>query len=138
MSVKVKINGEWVTQGSNSGGAVDLDTTLTESGLAADAKATGDAILTLGTSTWEGIETVGKAVEAIPAKVAEDGYTDITGLRKPKNIMFVKSGNTITATATLQGDKTSTSVVTIGENGRPATVTTDGVECTVGWEGFDA
>lgn len=77
-------------------------------------------------------------VDAIPAKVAEDGYTDITGLRRPISLTFVKSENTITATATWQGDKISTSVVTIGENGRPATVTTDGVECTVGWEGFDA
>lgn len=87
-------------------------------------------------ATQEGIENVGKAIEAIPAKVAEDGYTDVTGLRKPINIMFVKSDSAITVTATLQGDRTSTSVVTIGENGRPSTIVTDGVECPIGWEGF--
>lgn len=74
--------------------------------------------------------------ESIPVKVAADGYTDVIGLRKPINIMFVKSDSTITANVTLQGGKTSTSVVTIGENGRPSTIVTDGIECPIGWEGF--
>lgn len=72
-----------------------------------------------------------------PVKVAEDGYTDIEGLRKATAIANVKADSTITMTVTLQGDAASTSVViTLDENGYPATIVTDGTECAVTWEGF--
>lgn len=50
--LKVKHNGEWINVGGGgtSGGSnVNIDPTLTQSGSAADAKASGDAIRNLNT-----------------------------------------------------------------------------------------
>lgn len=69
--------------------------------------------------------------------VTEDGYTDISGLRKATAIAVVKEEQTVTVTQTLQGDVTSTSVITLDDNDFPVAIVTDGVECAVSWEGFD-
>ena len=43
--LKYKLNGKWITlSGGPSGDSVEIDTTLTTEGKAADAKATGEAI----------------------------------------------------------------------------------------------
>lgn len=49
---------------------------------------------------------------------------------------FVKNGNVITASVTMDDGSISTSVIEL-ENGLPKKVTTDGVECPMTFEGFD-
>ena len=56
---------------------------------------------------------------------------------KASSLSFVRSGNTITATIPLDNGSTSTSIITLDEDGCPTNVTTDGVACPVSWEGFD-
>ena len=73
----------------------------------------------------------------IPVAVSEDGYTDITGLRQAVRASAVKTGNIVTMNTTLQGDCTTTSTITLNDMGYPSKIVTDGVECTVSWEGFD-
>ena len=75
---------------------------------------------------------------AIPITVAEDGYADISGLRQPTAMTIAKMGDTVGVFVTLQGDVLSTSAITLDENGYPISIDTDGVECTLVWEGFDA
>lgn len=73
----------------------------------------------------------------IPVAVSDDGYTDITGLRQAVGVNAVKVGNIVTMNTTLQGDCTTTSTITLNDMGYPSKIVTDGVECTVSWEGFD-
>ena len=73
----------------------------------------------------------------IPVAVSDDGYTDITGLRQAVGMSAVKVGNIVTMNTTLQGDCTTTSTITLNDMGYPSKIVTDGVECTVSWEGFD-
>lgn len=68
--------------------------------------------------------------------VAEDGYTDLTGLRQATNIAAVREGQTITVTTTVQGNVTHTDVITLNDDDYPVCVVSDGVECAVSWEGF--
>lgn len=76
-----------------------------------------------------------------PIRVASDGYLDIDGLRRMVGAKFVKSvvgsDTTVTVTQTLEGYVSSTSVVSVDIDGFPTKVVTDGVECTLDWEGFD-
>ena len=56
--LKYKLNGEWIELGGTSGGnTVEVDPSLSVEGMAADAKATGEAIAGLG-------QTLGEAVGA--------------------------------------------------------------------------
>lgn len=56
--LKYKLNGEWIELGGTPGGnAVEVDPSLSVEGMAADAKATGEAIAGLG-------QTLGEAVGA--------------------------------------------------------------------------
>lgn len=68
----------------------------------------------------------GATVEEVLAAIPQ--ATDIT---------VVKADDTITLTTTLDDGSVSTSVVTLDSNGYPSTVVTDGVECSVSWDGFD-
>lgn len=72
-----------------------------------------------------------------PISVDQNGYTVIEGLPMATNMAMVKVDNTITVTVGLQGDQTSTSVITLNADGYPTDVTTDGLACTLSWEGFD-
>lgn len=69
--------------------------------------------------------------------VTEEGYTDISGLPQATGISMVAADNVITVTTTLEGGAASTSEITLDDNGYPATIVTDGVECGLSWEGFD-
>lgn len=97
---------------------IELDDTLTVAGMAADAKAVGDALA------------------EIPVEVSDDGYTSIEGLRNATSIDMVRTGNTIVITTVYDGDIAAESVITLDENDYPISITTDGVECTISWEGF--
>ena len=72
-----------------------------------------------------------------PISVDQNGYTVIEGLPVATNMAMVKVDNTVTVTVAMQGDQTTTSVITLDENGYPTEVTTDGVACALSWEGFD-
>lgn len=75
-------------------------------------------------------------VDGVPMTVDEEGYTDIYGLRQPTALSFVRNGNNVTLGITLEGGVTQESVMTLDEDGNGTTIVTDGVECTVSWEGF--
>jgi len=68
--------------------------------------------------------------------VADDGYTDLAGLRQATGIKLEREGQTVTVTTTVQGGLSHTDVVTLDDNDYPVKVISDGVECTVSWEGF--
>ena len=72
-----------------------------------------------------------------PIYVDANGYTVIEGLPVATNMAMVKADNTITVTVALQGDQTTTSIITLNADGYPIDVTTDGLACTLSWEGFD-
>lgn len=176
-----KADGTWQeVWGATGSGDVNIDDTLTQSGLAADAKAVGDALaqkqpigdyaLTKDIPSLDGYATeeyvnqkveslpsgsveldntltqenkaadakaVGDRISAIPIAVAEDGYTDISGLRQVTAINTVKNGNTITITTILEGDVVSSTVVILDDDGFPSTITTDNVVCQASFSGFD-
>ena len=98
---------------------IELDTTLTQEGMAADAKA------------------VGEAIDAIPVTIDDDGYAEICGLRRVIGLSMVKVNDTITVTMGLEGNQTNISTIALDANGYPISVTADGVTCRVSWEGFD-
>ena len=75
-------------------------------------------------------------LEAIPVKVAEDGYTDISGLRQATNIEFMRSGDIVQVTVTLEGGESYVSRVTLDDWDQPVSIVTDGVECKLNWSGF--
>jgi len=79
-----------------------------------------------------------KVVEDLPIEVTEDGYTDFTGLRQVIGpISVVKTDDsTITITYPLEGGESIEEVITLGGDGYPSTITVDGRECHVTWEGF--
>lgn len=82
--------------------------------------------------------TVEDVLEELPITVSQDGYTDISGLRRLIDGKAVRSGNTITFTTTLQGDEVHTDVITLGDDEYPVKIVSDGVESSWTWEGFDA
>ena len=52
-------------------------------------------------------------------------------------VASVKSESSVTVTSAYDDGTESVSVVTLDANGDPVSVTTDGVTCTLTWEGFD-
>lgn len=79
--LKYKINGQWVELGgtSSGGSSVEIDPSLSVEGAAADAKATGDAIIGLGEALGEGLanvvtqEQLGEALTPIVESMDEIG-----------------------------------------------------------------
>ena len=86
-------------------GAVEVDTTLTVAGKAADAAAVGEQFRKLTQGT--------------------------TGAR------IVRSGSTVTVTATLEDGTQNVEVITEDANGIPSTITRNGKSFSTTWEGFD-
>lgn len=52
------------------------------------------------------------------------------------SVNMVKADNVITATMNLDNGDTITSIINLNDDGYPVAITTDGVECTINWEGF--
>jgi hypothetical protein len=85
----------------------------------------------------EGAEFLEALRQKVPVSTAEDGYTDIGGLRQPKSISMVKSGSTITVEVIKQGDKTNAVEIALDDNGYPLTIKNDEISCVLTWEGFE-
>lgn len=64
-------------------------------------------------------------------------YDVLDMIPQATSISFVKAGNIITASITLDDGTTSTSDITLNGDGYPTMVATDGVYCGVTWRGFD-
>lgn len=74
----------------------------------------------------------------LPVVIAEDGYSDFYGLRQPISTAIVRTDKVITMSTTLEGDKVSTTQITLNDEGYPVQVVANGVACTITWEGFEA
>lgn len=74
-----------------------------------------------------------KVPGAISTALAEDKESS-----RPTSCSIVKSGSTVTVTTPLANGSTSTSIISLDVNNYPTKVVTDGVECPITWEGFDA
>lgn len=68
--------------------------------------------------------------------VADDGYVDLSGLRKVTYVSVVRVGQTINIEATLQGGRVSTDKINLDENDVPVSGTSDGVDWAMDWSGF--
>ena len=79
-----------------------------------------------------------KAIANLPISVSEDGYTEISGLPQVTGISIVQEGQTVTVTSTMQDGGVRTDVITLDAGGYPVSITADGVQCAISWEGFDA
>lgn len=76
--LKYKLNGEWIELGGSAGSKIEVDPSLSTEGMAADAKATGDAIIGLGEALGEALgvvvtqeqlsEVLGPIIEVIGTK----------------------------------------------------------------------
>lgn len=99
------------------------DPTLTVPGCAADAQVVGDRL------------------DSFPIFSAIDGYTEIDRLRQATAITVTKSSaNMIQLLTTLQGEleapvQVQTSIE-LDSNGRPAKISTNGIDCIITWEGW--
>jgi hypothetical protein len=82
-------------------------------------------------------EYVDASIDALPIEIAEDGYTDVTGLRHMTNLSSVLNGNTLTITQTLEGDIEFTDTIQFDENGMPSSGVSDGISWTMDWTGFE-
>lgn len=118
------VNGEW--------GVMDVD--IPKPGEAVDElpKVTSD-----NNGQFLGVEN-GEWTNVTPrVVVASDGYTDITGLRQPVGISMQRSGTTVTIQVTLQGNKTSTTTITLDAADRPTKFTSNGITGSIAMGGFD-
>lgn len=103
--------------------AIETDETLSLAGYAADA------------------QVVGNKFSSIPISIAEDGYTEINGLRQAVQVDIAKNSETnITVLTTLESAVDdvvqTTSIIELDVNGFPVKITTNEVECVINWEGF--
>lgn len=78
-----------------------------------------------------------EAIESLPVSVSDDGYTQITGQRRPVSIRMVRDGDTVTVTTTFQGDVIHGDVITLDGNGFPAGLVSGGVACDLEFAGFE-
>ena len=79
-----------------------------------------------------------EAIANLPISVSETGYTEISGLPQVTDISIVQEGQTITVTSTMQDGGVHTDVITLDAGGYPVSIVTDGAQCAINLEGFDA
>lgn len=68
--------------------------------------------------------------------VEKDPSVDASGVGMPESFHAVKTENTITVTATY-GLREIVTTIVLDDNGYPMSVTKDGKNCTLSWEGFE-
>lgn len=83
-----------------------------------------------------GVATATEAVDD-PVNVAEDGYTNIAGLRHLVSGKMIRNGQIISIHTVWDGDVTHEEVITLDENGLPVNIESDGQEIPIEMEGFD-
>ena len=105
-------------EGGGGGGNIALDTTLTKSGMAAEAKSVGDRFATL------------------PVALSEDGYSEIANQRKILNIQSTKTADKINVVVSLEGGKKVVMEVRYNAYNYPTSLTLNGHTVTFGWTGF--
>ena len=76
------------------------------------------------------------ATDAEGNVVTADGV-DGTGSPRPTNINAVKDGNVVTYSVTRENGSESVRTITMGDEGYPTRIVTDGVECPVNYQGFE-
>lgn len=118
--IGIDANGQLRVAPSND---IETDETLSLAGYAADA------------------QVVGNKLSSIPISIAEDGYTEINGLRQAVQVDITKNSETnITVLTTLESavdDVIQTiSTIELDVNGFPVKITTNEIECVINWEGF--
>ena len=129
--------GDFIPSGGSIGGAsVELDTTLTQSGKAADAKAVGDALAAVEKPSAEQIAAaVEKYLEENPVEGGGSGEPGADGFSPVANVTQTAGGAVITIT-----DKSGTTTATIvngkdGKDGVDGSNGNDGVSATHSWSG---
>ena len=79
-------------------------------------------------------ELTGAVLEELPLTVTDDGYTDISGLRRVTGAAIHEGTDKATVTLTLEGGITEGYEITWDENGYPAKITRgDGSVCSFVW-----
>jgi hypothetical protein len=76
-------------------------------------------------------------LDELPVQVADDGFTDITGLRKMNSMSISRSEAYITLESAMEGGKTDSTVVVLDADGYPTQILTGDHICTLSWNGFD-
>lgn len=102
---------------------IETDETLSLAGYAADA------------------QVVGNKLSSIPISVAEDGYTEINGLRQAVQIDIAKTDTQVSVVTTLESGEgeviQNSSIIALNASGLPIKITTNETECVINWgEGF--
>lgn len=97
---------------------IGTDTTLTETGKAADAKAVGDA------------------VSALPVTISDDGYSEVKNQRKIVHVQSTKTNDKVNVVVSLEGVKKVVLDVGFNANNYPTSLTLNGHTVTFGWSGF--
>lgn len=114
------INPDKLSEGQEGGSGenIALDTTLTKSGMAAEAK------------------TVGDRFAALPIELSEDGYSEVANQRKILNVQSTKTADKINVVVSLEGGKKVVMDVGYNANKYPTSLTLNGHTVTFGWTGF--
>lgn len=102
---------------------IETDETLSLAGYAADA------------------QVVGNKLSSIPISIAEDGYTEINGLRQAVQIDIAKTDTQVSVVTTLESGEgeviQNSSIIALNASGLPIKITTNETECVINWgEGF--
>ena len=77
-----------------------------------------------------------KTVDSNGQITATESAEAVTEIPAVTSIGMVQNDGTITMSVGYEGGATVESVITLDSDGYPTTIVTDGVSCTVTWEGF--
>lgn len=77
------------------------------------------------------------AIAAIPVKVSDDGYTEISGQRQATDIQFNRTEQNIEINITMEGNVAYNGNIELDDDGFPVKYTENGREVTLEFTGFD-